>query len=253
MDWRFRRRGGGPSRDSLLKSAGFHAAVVLLAFLATLRAPEPNTFITYEIEIVSPPPQQAEEEDTPAPAPEELQIDRPDEAPEPEAAEEAVPLPEAEPEETPPDPEPEETPPEPQPRPEPEETPAATDLEEESDLSGEDIEVRMEGLRRDFPEYYENIVRQIRRCFRPPQGVPSGLETILYFVIRPNGTVTDLRFVQQSGNPDLDFEALGAVGDCAGREGRFGPLPEDLPYEQLPIQFSFRPSGDDPEILPPSR
>jgi outer membrane biosynthesis protein TonB len=255
VDWNVRRRGGGPGRDSLLKSVGFHTVVLVGAFVATLRAPEPATFISYEIEIVSPPPQQAEQEDTPAPESEELEIERPDEAPEPEAPEDAVPLPEAEPERTPPDPEPEETPPEPEPRPEPEETPpAATEApEEESEVSGEDIEVRMEGLRRDFPEYYANIVRQIQRCFRPPQGLPRGLTTVLYFVIRPDGTVTDLRFVEQSGNPDLDFEALGAVGDCAGRDGRFGPLPEDLPYERLPIQFEFRPSGGEPEALPPHR
>ncbi|MEJ2539724.1 MAG: energy transducer TonB [Gemmatimonadota bacterium] len=246
MEWNFRRQGRGPSRRSLLSSVLFHVVVGVSALLATLGPAEPNTFITYEIEIVSPPAQQVEEEDTPAPATEELQIERPDEAPEPETTEEAVPLPEAEPEEAVPDPEPEETPPEPEPRPEPEETPpAATEApEEESDVSGEDLEIRMEGLRRDFPEYYANIVTQIRRCFRPPSGVPSGLETVLYFVIRPDGTVTDLRFVEQSGNPDLDYEALGAVGDCAGR-GRFGPLPEDLPYERLPIQFTFRPSGDD--------
>ena len=255
MDWNVRRHGGGPGRDSLLKSVGFHAVVLVGAFVATLRAPEPNTFISYEIEIVSPPPQQVQEEETPAPAPDELQIERPDETPEPETPEDAVPLPEAQPEDTPPDPEPEETPPEPEARPEPEETPpAATEApEEDSEVSGEDIEVRMEGLRRDFPEYYANIVRQIQRCFRPPQGLPRGLTTVLYFVIRPDGTVTDLRFVEQSGNPDLDFEALAAIGDCAGRDGRFGPLPEELPYERLPIQFEFRPSGGEPEALPSLR
>ena len=34
---------------------------------------------------------------------------------------------------------------------------------------------------------------------------------------------------------------MGAV-DCAGN-GRFGPLPEDLPYDRFPIKFSFRPQG----------
>lgn len=249
MEWSFRREGGGPSSRSLLNSVAFHAAVVVLAFLATLSPPRPNTFITYEIEIVSP-PATAEEAEQPA-AQEELVIDRPDESPEEVEPEESVPPPEAEPEEVIPDPEPvEETEPEPEETPpEPSDTPAATESEESSDVSGEDIEIRMEGLRRDFPEYYGNIVRQIRRCFRPPSGAPSGLQTVLYFVIRSDGTVTDLAFVEQSGNPDLDFEAFGAVGDCAG-QGRFGPLPEDLPYETLPIQFTFRPSGDEPDTTP---
>ncbi len=252
MEWSFRREGGGPSRRSLLNSVAFHAAVVVLAFLATLSPPRPNTFITYEIEIVSPPAAAVEVAEEPT-APEELVIERPEEAPS-ELDPLDVPPPEAEPEEVLPDPEPEEeTEPDPEETPaEPAETPAATESEESSELSGEDIEVRMEGVRRDFPEYYANIVRQIRRCFRPPSGVPSGLQTVLYFVIRADGTVTDLTFVQQSGNPDLDFEAFGAVGDCAGKNGRFGPLPEELPYERLPIQFTFTPSGDGPDGAPRS-
>ena len=66
-----------------------------------------------------------------------------------------------------------------------------------------------------------------------------------------DGTVRDVRFLQQSGNPDFDFEALGAVGDCAG-QGRFGPLPADYPYESLPIIFDFRPSGDAADVSPRS-
>lgn len=247
MHWTFRRGGGRPPTRSLMGSLLVHAGVVVLAIVATRRSPEPLTFITYEIEIVSPPPQRAERLEDPAPRPpeEELVIERPEEAPE-EVPEQAVPLPEAEPEpaeEPPEDPEPEEEPEETPPE-DTEETPVATEEPvEESDESGEDIEVRMEGLRRDFPEYYEGIIRQIRRCFRP-QGFPAGLRTTVYFVIRGDGTVTDARFVEQSGNPGFDYEALGAITDCAG-QGRFGPLPPALPYERLPIQFEFRPPGGD--------
>lgn len=247
MEWSFRRGGGGPSGPSLAGSVLFHIAVFSLAVLATRRAPEPLTFITYEVEIVSPPPAPAEAvAETPA-REEELVVERPDPEPEPEP-ETAVPDPEAEPEPTEPepDPEPETTPeeePEPEPEPEEEATTTEAEPEEEAEVSGEDLEVRMEGLRRDFPEYYGNIIRQIRRCFRPPAGLPGGLRTTVYFVIRQDGTVTDLRFVEQSGNPDLDYEALGAIGDCAGKDGRFGGLPDELPYERLPIQFTFRPSG----------
>jgi hypothetical protein len=97
----------------------------------------------------------------------------------------------------------------------------------------------MEGLRRDYPEYYNNIIRQIQRCFRPPPG--ANLETVIYFAIQRDGTVRDIRFVTRSGNAAFDFEAMGAV-ECAGR-GRLGPLPEDLPYESQPVNFQFRPSG----------
>jgi outer membrane biosynthesis protein TonB len=227
-----------------------------LALLATLGPRQPSTFITYEIEIVSPPAAAVEESEQPA-APEELVIERPEESPDPIEPVEEIPPPDAEAEETlpEPEPEPEEEEVEPEPEetpPETSETPTATESEETSEVGGEDIEIRMEGLRRDFPEYYANIVRQIRRCFRPPPGAPSGLQTVLYFVIRSDGTVTDLAFVEQSGNPDLDYEAFGAVGDCAGK-GRFGPLPEELPYETLPIQFTFRSSGDSPDSTPRRR
>jgi outer membrane biosynthesis protein TonB len=65
--------------------------------------------------------------------------------------------------------------------------------------------------------------------------------TSVTFSIRRDGSVTDLAFESRSGNASFDFEAMGAV-ECAG-QGRFGPLPEELPYEVQPIRFEFRPSG----------
>ncbi len=247
MKWTFRRTGGRPPTRSLVGSLLVHGVVGTLALLVAMREPMPLTFITYEVEIVSPPasPQEAEET-TPAPE-EEFVVERPEEAPvqEPQAE---IPTPEAEPAPAEPEPEPEEeAEPPPEPEAEPEPTPTASEEVSEEELTGEDIEVRMEGLRQDFPQYYENIIRQIRRCFRPPPGIPSSLTTEVYFVIRQDGTVRDVRFLQQSGNPDFDFEALGAVGDCAG-QGRFGPLPADYPYESLPIIFDFRPSGDAADV-----
>jgi hypothetical protein len=64
----------------------------------------------------------------------------------------------------------------------------------------------------------------------------------VFFYIERDGSVTDMDFVGRSGNSEFDFSALGAV-ECAGR-GRFGPLPDDLPYERLPIQFKFEPRGE---------
>ena len=189
-------------------------------------------FETIQIDLYSPPPAEEAPEPTPPPS-EELVVESPiEDSPPPEVAEPEspsdTPPPEPEPDRPLPETEPEEAEPE-QPRgPEP----------EPSDLGGEDIEVRMEGLRRDYPQYYERIVTQIERCFRPPRG--GRWETVVYFVIERDGTVSDLRFVRQSGNASFDFQALGAV-ECAS--GRFGPLPEDLPMRNLPIQFSFRPAG----------
>jgi len=246
VEWSVRRGNRRPSGAPLVGSVLFHVVVFALAAAATRGAPEPLTFITYEVEIVSPPPAPAEEVAPTAAPEEELVVERPDPQPEPEP-ETAVPEPDAQPAEQKPEPEspePDPAPPEPEVEPEPETEPASTTPDpdaEPSEESGEDLEVRMEGLRRDFPEYYGNIIRQIRRCFRPSPGLPGGLQTTVYFVIRKDGAVTDTRFVEQSGNPDFDYEALAAIADCA--EGRFGDLPDELPYERLPIQFTFKPSG----------
>jgi hypothetical protein len=96
----------------------------------------------------------------------------------------------------------------------------------------------MEGLRRDFPEYWNNIIRQIQRCFRPPAG---NWATTMTFSIRRDGSVDDIEFERRSGNTAFDYLAMEAV-ECAG-QGRFGPLPAELPYEYQPIRFEFRPSG----------
>ena len=240
------RRNARPGRGSLAGSAALHVAVVVVAWSTSAFRPEPLVFDSYRIELVSPPPAQSAEEPTPAAPVEELVVERPvetppDEEPVPPPPEEtAEPEPVREPEPTPDPPSPD--PPRPEPA-EPEPTPSAAPEAEPSETSGENINVRMEGLRKDYPEYYNNIVRQIQRCFRPPQG--GNWETVVYFVINKDGSVSDTRFVKQSGNPRFDFEALGAIADCAGRAGRFGPLPEDLPFDRLPIQFSFRPSGAD--------
>ena len=230
-----RRRPEGPGRRQLALSGGIHVLAVILAWLTTVVTPEPLEYITYEIELVSPPPAPAPETPEVTAPQEELVVERPE--PEPQVEEEIAP----------PDPEEqaaveerrEDPPPEPEERSE-ETPPPAEETEDPPEETGEGIEVRMEGLRRDYPAYYNNIVRQMARCFQWRGG--PGFEAVVRFVVQQDGTVSGLRFVQRSGNPEFDFEALGAV-ECAGRPGRLGPLPEDFPWETLPIQFSFRPSG----------
>jgi outer membrane biosynthesis protein TonB len=210
-------------------SITIHVLVFLVAWWSSATARSPLEFITYEIELVSPPPAQESEE--PAPAQEELVVERPESEPPPPQEETDVALEE---------PEPEPPPPERVPTPAEEtEKPAAEERAEEAAESGEDINVRLEGVRRDYPAYYNNIITQIQRCFRWTQG--GSWETTVYFAIRRDGTVADIDFVNRSGNAAFDFEAMGAV-DCAGK-GRFGPLPEDLPFDVLPVQFNFRPQG----------
>jgi outer membrane biosynthesis protein TonB len=223
---------------ALALSLVLHAALFTVGWLSTVDREPTIEFVAYEIELVSPPPAVQAEEFTPAQ--EELVVERPaperaPEPPEPEP-EPRVTVEERRPEPEPaPEPEPDLEPPaEPRPAAGPEPTP-----EPEPTRSGEGVNVRMEGLRRDYPEYYNNIIRQIQRCFRWRDG--GSWEAVVYFSIQRDGSVRDMRFTTRSGNASFDFEAMGAI-ECAG-QGRFGPLPEDLPFASQPVNFQFRPSG----------
>lgn len=238
-----RRTPEGPDRRYLAFSAGIHVVAVVLAWLTTVLVPEPLEYITYEIELVSPPPAPAEEQPEQSAPEEELVVERPDPEPEPVVEEEvAVPEPEPEREEPTPAQEQREDPPPEEPPPEEAAPPVAEEIDEPPEETGEGINVRMEGLRRDYPAYYDNVIRQMSRCFR--WRGEGDLEAMVQFVIRRDGTVSGSRLVRRSGNPEFDFEALGAV-ECAGRPGRLGPLPEDFPWDDLPIQFSFSPQRRD--------
>jgi len=204
------RRRERPGKKQLYASAGVHVVAVVLAWGVQVTKLDPSDFETIQITLVSPPP--TEEAPDPQPVVEEEIVV---ETPEPVLEEEPPPVVEETREEERPEPTP--TPPPPEPEPEEE----AGDPEPSEEVSGEDLNIRMEGLRRDFPEYYGNIQRQIQRCF---EYRGSGrLETSVIF----------------SGNVNFDYAAMGAV-ECAGN-GRFGPLPEELGLDRLPILFSFRP------------
>ena len=228
-------------------SVGLHGCLFTLAFFTSLVDRSPMEFVTYEIEMVSPPPAvQAEIQ----PAMEELVVERPEPTRpiEEEPEQEVVPI------EEPDDPEPEPSPEEDRPTEElteveEEETPpsAPDPPPDEIDESGEGINVRLEGVRRDYPAYYNNIIRQIFNCFRWRGG--GSWEATVFFMIEREGTVADMRFLSRSGSTAFDFEAIGAV-ECAG-QGRFGQLPDELPYDRLPVQFDFRPPGEAQELICP--
>jgi len=235
------RRRERPGKKSLAASVGVHAVAVVLAWTAQVSSAREVNFETFQVRIVSPPA--AREAEAPAPVQEEeVVVETPDPIPPPEEPEpppvvEEHPVREEEkptPTPTPPPPEPEEEAGEPEPT---------------GERGGEDLNVRMEGLRRDFPQYHLNIIRQINRCMRFDG--PSGLKTSVYFVIKRDGTVDagDVDFVSRSGNAGFDFAVMEAV-ECAGA-GRFGPLPEELGWDQFPVVFDVtstrrRPTPNEP-------
>ena len=106
--------------------------------------------------------------------------------------------------------------------------------------SGEEaVNVQLDGAVFAFPEYLENIVRQINRYWRRPTG-GKHLRAELVFTIRRDGTVSALEWVYKSGDAAFDLEAQGAV-EAAGRSRAFGPLPEGYPRDELRVSFYFDP------------
>lgn len=228
------RPGGGP----VLLSVGLHAVLLGAAWLGGVVGRDEIEFVTYQMELVT-----------------EADLDAIDSPPLVETPNVAPPPPEPEPEVPEPDPEPEiepdvepeppdETEPEPESQPEPEAAPSSQPVSEVTDASPpastEAMAVRMEGLRRDYPEYYNQIVREITRCFRWNGG--GSWRTVIRFEISSDGRIPDstIQVYSPSSSPAFDIEAYGAVA-CAG-SGRLAPLPDELPFEALSVQFTFQPT-----------
>lgn len=115
--------------------------------------------------------------------------------------------------------------------------PAPTAAGGEQGGKGTDVaNIRTEGIDFPYPGYLENIVRQIALRFRPPRGSP--LKAEIMFLIRRDGTITSIRFLQRSGSFTFDLEAQGAVESAATA---FGPLPAGFRDDVLPVIFSFDP------------
>lgn len=106
---------------------------------------------------------------------------------------------------------------------------------------GEEVRtVRIAGEASAWPEYTENIIRQIQRRWRPPVGARE-LRAEVYFIIHRDGRVTGFEWVARSGSLIFDTQAMGAV-ESAGRDRAFGPLPDDFPADALAVSFFFDPS-----------
>jgi hypothetical protein len=124
-----------------------------------------------------------------------------------------------------------------QPRPRTEPVPAAGGGPEGG--RGSDVaNVRTEGIEFPFPGYLENIVRQIALRFKPPGN--AALHAEVKFLIRRDGSVEIVQFVQRSGAFAFDLEAQGAI-EQAGQVRAFGPLPTGYENDVLTVVFSFDP------------
>ena len=241
---------------SLMASISVHAAAIAVMFwVIPAFKPDRTFYKVVELDLVSAPPPEApppEEPEPPAPE-EELVVETPEE-PEPpqEVVEEPLPVLEDDPE---PEPEPEpdstETPePELEEIPPPEEIPVpAEPREDEEDDGIADLQVRQEGFRADYPEYYARMLAQVERCLqRTSQGrTAQSLVATVRFVVERDGSTAEFGVDRSSGSAPFDIAVLGAL-ECAGMAGRLGPLPEDYPYEVLPITLVVSPKGGEAAV-----
>lgn len=238
-----RRTGMGAA---FLASAAAHLAVLLLLWLATRAEALPEMRV-YAVDIVSPPPRQEGPPDPgedAAVVPEVEPEAEPEDVVQPEP-EEAVPEPEpskppptrSEPERERPKTAPERQEPAPPAR-EPARPPTGAEPDPRSE-GGENLTVKFDGVRCIDADYCANIIRQIHRYFRRPSGGAAG-EADVYFVIRDDGSVRDLRVISNTGGLPFRLAVLEAV-EQAGRNRAFGPLPGAF-GGNLPVRFTFRPA-----------
>lgn len=221
MNWS--RNPRRPGKAPVLLSASLHSFLLLAAWWGNRAVDNTIEYVTYQMQLIT--ETELEAMETP-PIVETPNLPPP--TPEPEPEPEVVAEPEPEPLEEP-EPEPET----PQP-----DVVAQPDVAIET-ASTQEMVVRMEGLRRDYPQYYDQIVTEITRCFRWNGG--GNWTTVIRFEIGSDGGIPDssIQIYSPSTSGAFDIEAFGAVA-CAGG-GRLGPLPEDLPYDALRVQFTFQP------------
>ena len=215
------RRHGRPPRRALYGSLCVHGGIVVLALLGDVVIRPAEMPRTVRVNMVAFAPEDAPVRVDPSP---------------PEVAEE---------ENRPP-------PPEPTPDPVPQvETPtveAEVQIEREAEpeparteeVGEEVLSIRIAGEASAWPEYGENIIRQIQRRWRPPVGARE-LRAEVYFIIHRDGRVTGFEWVAKSGSLVFDTQAMGAV-ESAGRDRAFGPLPDGFPADALAVSFFFDPS-----------
>lgn len=105
--------------------------------------------------------------------------------------------------------------------------------------AGTDVSnIRTAGLEFPYPEYLNNIVRQIQLRFKPRN--VGNLVTEVVFLIRRDGSVHELQIQRRSGSFAFDLEAQGAV-EAASAARAFGPLPAGWGDDVLRVIFTFEP------------
>jgi outer membrane biosynthesis protein TonB len=261
-----RRREAPGLRGAVIASLTLHAGAVAFALAAPSGPREEPRVQVYRVDIVSEAPNLAGEppaeppataepepaEETPAePQPE------PEAEPAPEPPPQPVPVPEP-PRPAPPRPTPPREPARPQPptptpappRPTPpapartegpgqRTTPATGRTPDPASRGGEGITVQSPGVACPSADYCNNVVRQVRRYFRPPDGT-AGSRGDVCFRIRRDGSVADIEVRRLQGPVAFRF-ALMEAAEQAGNRRAFGALPSAFGSDALPVCVEMLP------------
>jgi protein TonB len=97
--------------------------------------------------------------------------------------------------------------------------------------------LRTDGIDFPFPGYLTNIVRQLTLAYSWKSGDQS-LVTEVKFVIRRDGTVSEIEAVKGSGNRLFDLDAQATV-EQVGTARSFGRLPAGWADDVLVVYFTF--------------
>jgi periplasmic protein TonB len=113
--------------------------------------------------------------------------------------------------------------------------------EGETPSTGTDaVTIKTPGLEFPYPEYLRNIVNQVYQSWNRDDA-QGNRSAEISFMIRRDGSVHDIRFVQPSGSFAFDLSAQGAI-EAAGNARAFGPLPDGYEADVLPVSFYFKPA-----------
>lgn len=97
--------------------------------------------------------------------------------------------------------------------------------------------VRTAGIAFPFPGYLNNIVRQLALSWSPRR-TSAALVTEVRFMIRRDGSVSEIEVVRPSGDRFYDLDGVGAV-EAVGTARGFGRLPAGWTEDVLVVYFTF--------------
>ena len=106
---------------------------------------------------------------------------------------------------------------------------------------GEGLTVNQRGVRCPSAGYCENIVRQVRRFFRAPEGAAGGSGNVCFRILR-DGSVAEISTQRVRGGAPFRL-ALMEAAEQAGNRKAFGTLPSAFGGEELPVCVDISPSS----------